>query len=215
VAVKHRQLARKVGVFIEHPPENSVASFNFTSAVLDEGTTFTFGSWIYVANGSGGFNSHLANSRESEASSSTPTSDLEEFINNLDDLLLSDLALQIEKMFIFDATSTRDTPDLFELDSNRSEMTTRSKSLSDLEDLDLLLKIKDVGATICRGGRGAFLTSTQTPTKSTSRSVLRLQASPEKNSKTRKPPLVRRPPPLKTTCNPTATPNHFRASIWV
>jgi hypothetical protein len=28
-------------VFIEHPPENSIASFNFTSAVLDEGTTFS------------------------------------------------------------------------------------------------------------------------------------------------------------------------------
>jgi hypothetical protein len=32
-----------------------MASFNFTSAVLDEGTTFTFGSWIFIANGSGGF----------------------------------------------------------------------------------------------------------------------------------------------------------------
>jgi hypothetical protein len=63
VVVKHRYLARQVGVFIEHPPENSMASFNFTSAVLDEGTTFIFGSWICVANGLGGFNSHLANSK--------------------------------------------------------------------------------------------------------------------------------------------------------
>jgi hypothetical protein len=58
-------------VFIEHPPENSMASFNFTSAVLDEGTTFIFSSWIYVANGLGGFNSHLADSKELEATSST------------------------------------------------------------------------------------------------------------------------------------------------
>jgi hypothetical protein len=29
---------------MEHPPENSIASFNFTSAVLDEGTMFVFGS---------------------------------------------------------------------------------------------------------------------------------------------------------------------------
>jgi hypothetical protein len=56
VAVKHRQLAHQVGMFIEHPPENSMASFNFTSVVLDEGTTFIFGSWIYVADGLGGFN---------------------------------------------------------------------------------------------------------------------------------------------------------------
>jgi hypothetical protein len=111
-------------VFIEHPLENSMASFNFTSAVLDEGTTFIFGSWICVANGLGGFYSNLANSKEPEASSSTPSSDLDEFINNFDDLLLPDLALQIEKMSVFDATSTHDAPDLVGLDSNRSEKTT-------------------------------------------------------------------------------------------
>jgi hypothetical protein len=139
-------------VFIEHPPENSMTSFNFTSAVLDEGTTFIFGSWICITNGLGGFNSHLANSKEPKASSSTPSSNLDEFIDNLDDLLLPDLALQIEKMFVFDATSTRDALDLFGSNSNRPEKPSQSKSLSDLEeDLDLLLKIKDVGATACRG----------------------------------------------------------------
>jgi hypothetical protein len=40
VAVKHRQLSCLVEVFIKHPPENSMAFFNFTSAVLDEDTTF-------------------------------------------------------------------------------------------------------------------------------------------------------------------------------
>jgi hypothetical protein len=35
-------------VFIKHPPENSMASFNFTSIVLDEGTAFTFGSWFCI-----------------------------------------------------------------------------------------------------------------------------------------------------------------------
>jgi hypothetical protein len=44
MAVKYRQLVHQVGVFIEHPSENSMASFNFTSAVLDESTTFIFGS---------------------------------------------------------------------------------------------------------------------------------------------------------------------------
>jgi hypothetical protein len=38
-------------VFIEHPPENWMASFNFTNAMPDEGTTFTFGFWICIANG--------------------------------------------------------------------------------------------------------------------------------------------------------------------
>jgi hypothetical protein len=44
VAVKHRQLARQVGLFIEHPLENLMASLSFTSNVLDESTTFIFGS---------------------------------------------------------------------------------------------------------------------------------------------------------------------------
>jgi hypothetical protein len=103
VAEKHRQLVRQVGVLIEHPPENSMASFNFTSAVLDEGTTFIFGSWICVANSLGGFSSNLVNSKEPEASSSTPSSDL-------DKLLLPDLVPQMEKMSIFYATFTRDVP---------------------------------------------------------------------------------------------------------
>jgi hypothetical protein len=44
MVVKHRQLARQVRVLIEDPPENSMASFNFTSTILDEGMAFTFGS---------------------------------------------------------------------------------------------------------------------------------------------------------------------------
>jgi hypothetical protein len=92
VAVKHRQLAHQVGVLIKDPLENLMASFNFTSAMLDEGTTFIFGSWICIADGLGGFNSHLANSKEPEASPSTSSSDLDDFIDNPDDMLLPDLA---------------------------------------------------------------------------------------------------------------------------
>jgi hypothetical protein len=44
MAVKHRQLARQVGMFIEHLLENSMASLSFTSTLLDEGTTLIFGS---------------------------------------------------------------------------------------------------------------------------------------------------------------------------
>jgi hypothetical protein len=120
--------------------------------MLDEDTTFIFNSWICIASSMGGFNSHLVDSRKLEASTPTRHSDLDEFIDNLDKLLLLDLVLQIEKMSIFDATSTRAAPELVGLDSNRSEGTTQSESLSDLdEDLDLLVKLKDVGATACRG----------------------------------------------------------------
>jgi hypothetical protein len=103
-------------------------------------------------------------------------------------------------MSVFDATSTRDAPDLVGTDSNRSEGTTQSKSLSDLEeDLDLLLKLKDMGATAWRGAPIFDIYSD----------------SNEKDSEMREPPLVGRTPPLKTTRNPMATLNHFRAAIWV
>jgi hypothetical protein len=37
-------LAHQVGAFIDYPLENSMAYFSFTSTLLDEGTTFIFGS---------------------------------------------------------------------------------------------------------------------------------------------------------------------------
>jgi hypothetical protein len=76
-------------VVIEHPSENSMASVDFTIAVLDKGTTFFFGSWNYITNGSGGFNNCLANSRESETPAAAQRSDLDE--------MLPDLAREIEE----------------------------------------------------------------------------------------------------------------------
>jgi hypothetical protein len=153
MAIKHRQLVRQVGVFIEHPSENSMVSLSFTSTVLDGGTTFIFGSWICITNGLGGFNSHLANSRKLEESTATRRSDLNEFVDNLDELLLPDLARHIEKISVFDVTSTRAALGLLRSNSNRSEEATQSKSLSNLkEDLDRLLKIQDEGSATCWGG---------------------------------------------------------------
>jgi hypothetical protein len=105
-------------VFIEHPPENSMASLSFTSTVLDEGTTFIFGSWICVANGLGSFNNHLVDSRKPEASAATRSASLDKFIDNPNELLLPDLARQIERISIFDATPTRAAPRLLGSDLN-------------------------------------------------------------------------------------------------
>jgi hypothetical protein len=134
--------------------------------MLDEGTTFVFGSWICIANGLGGFNNHLVDSRKTEASTSIQCSDLDEFSDNLDELLILSLPRQIERISIFNETSTRAAPGLLGLDSNRFEEASQSKSLSDLEeDMDRLFKIRDEGITACGGG--AFLTIPQTQTKST------------------------------------------------
>jgi hypothetical protein len=68
-------------------------------------------------------------------------------------LQLPDLAGKIERMSVFDVTSTRAAPELVGSDSNQSEEATRFESLSDLEeDLDRLLKLEDEGGL---GDKGA------------------------------------------------------------
>jgi hypothetical protein len=73
-----------------------------------------------IANCSSGFNSHLADTRELEASAATRCGRLDEFVDNLDEILLSDLDMEIEEESIFDAISTRTAPGLLRLDSIRS-----------------------------------------------------------------------------------------------
>jgi hypothetical protein len=70
-------------VVIEHPPENLMASLNFTSAVLDEGTTFAFGSWFCIADDCGCFNSHLAETGEPTASAPASCRDIDDLIDDL------------------------------------------------------------------------------------------------------------------------------------
>jgi hypothetical protein len=101
-----------------------MASFCFTSPVLDKGTTFIFGSWICIANGLGGFNNHAADSRKPEASTPTRSNNLDKFVESIDELQLPDHAGEIETMSVFNATSTHVAPELFGLDSNRSEEAT-------------------------------------------------------------------------------------------
>ena len=68
MTVKHRQLAPTVGPISDDLPTNSMVSPNFNNA-LEEGTTFTFGSWTCIADGSGGFTNHLADQESVESNS--------------------------------------------------------------------------------------------------------------------------------------------------
>jgi hypothetical protein len=76
-------LACQVLAFIEHPLVNSMASFNFTSAVLDEGITFFFGSWVSVADSASSFRRHLVDDMKPEASAAAQCSDLGKFIDEM------------------------------------------------------------------------------------------------------------------------------------
>jgi hypothetical protein len=59
--------------------------------VPDEGTTFTFGSWVCIANGSGGFNNHLANPKNPEESAPTSSRDINNLADDLGGIKLSNL----------------------------------------------------------------------------------------------------------------------------
>jgi hypothetical protein len=68
-----------------------MASFSFISVVPNKGTTFTFGSWVYNANGSSGFNNHLGNPKKPEASAPTSSCDIDNLADDLGGIKLSDL----------------------------------------------------------------------------------------------------------------------------
>jgi hypothetical protein len=57
-------------------------------------------------------NSHLADTKEPETSAATQRSDLDKFIDNLDEMLLPDLAREIEEESVLDTISTRAAPGL-------------------------------------------------------------------------------------------------------
>jgi hypothetical protein len=54
--VKHRQLAPTVGPLANDRQKNMMAPLDDNS-VLEKGTSFRVGSWIFIANGSGSFES--------------------------------------------------------------------------------------------------------------------------------------------------------------
>jgi hypothetical protein len=96
---------RQVGARIEDPPANSMASFQFTRSVPSQGTTFIFGSWVCIADGEGDFRCFLINMKPK-----TPTafsqSDLDKFIDDLNDLTIHGSATRIEEESASSTTSS-------------------------------------------------------------------------------------------------------------
>jgi hypothetical protein len=110
----------------------------------------------------GSFHRHLINETKLEASVASQRSGLDEFIDDLDETLLPDLAREIEEESVFNVTSTRAAPGLLRSDMIQSEdlctlfpfglrntatvyqKAMRFETLFALEeDLDRLLKIGD------------------------------------------------------------------------
>ena len=82
-----------------------MASFNFDLPAISAGTTFIFGSWVYMANGSGSFDNHL------EDTMSTEVPQIEQ-LNRITpvEFLLPELADEIEKLSLSNTSPTRLAP---------------------------------------------------------------------------------------------------------
>ena len=107
---KHRQLARQIGDLVSSSA-SSMATFAFSTMTPPRGATFIFGSWVCVANGSGGFDSHLTNSPTSNISTSEDPNKLARSYDR-SVTLLPDLAKEIEAKLEDKSGSTRTQIDL-------------------------------------------------------------------------------------------------------
>jgi hypothetical protein len=83
-----------------------MATFASTIMALPQGITFVLGSWVCVVNGLGGFDSNLDNSIEPEAISSESHATITRSEDH-DDMLLLDLAKEIEQKLNDNSSSTR------------------------------------------------------------------------------------------------------------
>ena len=83
-----------------------MATVAFSTMAPPQGATFIFGSWVCVANGSGGFDSHLTNS---PAPKITTSEDSNKLIGSNDHgiMLLPDLAKEIEAKLEDNSSSTQ------------------------------------------------------------------------------------------------------------
>jgi hypothetical protein len=151
-----------------------MASFKFARSVPSQGTIFVFGSWVCIADGVGDFQRFLIDTKP-KTSAVDPRSDLDKFIDGLDNLPIHASATKIETETAPASTSSSVAATSLRLDSfqsknsrNQSQLGSRnlatdlqeanvSGSLSTLEkDLDSLLQLGGPEAIACRGSLGSF-----------------------------------------------------------
>jgi hypothetical protein len=137
-----------------------MASFKFTRSVPSQGTTFVFGSWVYIADGVGDFRRFLVDMKP-KTSAADPRSDLDKFVDDLDDLstCASATSSSVAATSLgLDSFQSKDLRNQSQLGSRNPATDLQeanvSGSLSMLEkDLDSLLQDGRPEATTCRGLR--------------------------------------------------------------
>jgi hypothetical protein len=151
-----------------------MASFKFTRSVPSQGTTFVFGSWVCIADGVGDFRRFLVDMKP-KTPAADPRSDLDKFVDDLDDLSIHASAAKIKMELAPGSTSSsaaatslglesfqskdsrnRSQPSLCNLATDLQEASV-SGSLSVLEkDMDSLLQVGGPEATAGRGASGCL-----------------------------------------------------------
>jgi hypothetical protein len=149
-----------------------MASFQFIRSVPSQGTIFVFGSWVCVADGEGDFRRFLVDMKPKTLAAFSQ-SDLDKFVDDVDDLSIRGSRTRIEEESASSTTSSSAATtflglDLFQSEDSHSrsrlgqhdlatdlQEANGSESLSILEeDLDSLLQKPE--ATVCRGASGCF-----------------------------------------------------------
>jgi hypothetical protein len=151
-----------------------MASFKFTRSVPSQGTTFVFGSWVCIADGAGNFRRFLVDMRP-KTSATDPRSDLDKFVDGLDNLPIRASATTIEVETAPSSTSSGVAAislgvDSFQSKNSRNQSQLGSCNLAtDLQEanifgslymleknLDSLLQLGGPEATASREASGSF-----------------------------------------------------------
>jgi hypothetical protein len=98
-----------------------MASFKFTSAVPLEGTTFVYGPWVCIADAAGDFHRFTIDVMKLKTLTASFHSELDEFVDNLDDLLTHGSTRKIEEETVFNATPPHAAMTTLGSDSLQSE----------------------------------------------------------------------------------------------
>ena len=83
--VKHRQLVPIVGPLTNDRQKNPMASLD-DNLVLEKGTSLHIGSWIFVADGSGGFKSRTIDQSTPKIAEATSRQEIDDFIDQLEEV---------------------------------------------------------------------------------------------------------------------------------
>ena len=122
-----------MGPLANNRHKNSMASLD-DAPVLEKGTSLRIGSWIFVADGSGGFESYSINQDPPEVSETAKHCKFDEFIDQLEEIGFSNFNNEARIQPEFDAIKAKTLSELEEdleklLEDSKQETSTNGKTI--------------------------------------------------------------------------------------